>query len=76
MVMALQNGGVKMGRFMKAEEVAVELGISMATVYNYRRDGLLHQEQVGRKRYFVREQVLALKAQLQQVSLTKAEVAA
>lgn len=49
---------------MRAEEVAVELGVSIGTVYNYLRDGLLQQEQVGRKRYFVRSEVLALKEKL------------
>lgn len=53
--------------YMRAEEVAVELDVSIGTVYNYRSDGLLVQEQVGRKRYFIRKQVLELKAKLAEV---------
>ncbi len=50
--------------YMKAEEVAVVLGCSVGTVYNYLRDGLLHREKIGRKWYFVRHEVDGLKAQL------------
>lgn len=51
--------------YMKVEEVAVELGVSFGTVYNYLSDGHLHREQIGRKKYFVRTEVMELKAKLE-----------
>ena len=50
--------------YITAEEAAVILGVSINTVYNYRRDGLLRQEMVGRKKRFVTAQVQALKTEL------------
>ncbi len=49
---------------LRAEEVAVVLGCSINTVYNYRKDGLLTQEPVGRKRMFITAQVHELKEKL------------
>ena len=56
-----------MKKYMKAEEVAIALGRSVSTVYNYRRAGILEQKRVAGKKVFVREQVDALKRELAEI---------
>lgn len=48
-------------KYCNYAEVMRQLECSLQTVYNYRDAGLLRQEPIGKRKYFVVEDVLALR---------------
>ncbi|ANH83553.1 hypothetical protein A8C56_23565 [Niabella ginsenosidivorans] len=67
-ISAVMQTGEPKKRLMSRVEVAEEFGISLPTVHAWDAAGILRRHKVGRRTYFLRDQVMAA------VKETKAEL--